>query len=109
MTPNELAARLCELQPDLSPGEWQVDDKGIYRLSVVVKKRFRPEGKHEKLIKNVCVLSTAGIKKTKHKIADAEFIVLMKNNLTMVVDALEHSTRVGHSKPKKLSRALSSL
>lgn len=99
LTAQELALKLDTLAPIITPTKWEVVE-GLYSLAIKSQKGFIEDAKFKfrKPVRNVCVLATVGIKKSDQKRANAELIVLLKNNLGIIRDALKHSSRAGHGK-----------
>ena len=94
MLPSELAKKIDELLPKITPQLWWINES-LYTLSVKHNKDFRTAGKGKR---NICVLASIGIAVTDEKKANAELIVLLQNNIHMIRDALKHSTMARHGR-----------
>lgn len=89
MTHPELAIRLRKLQNEITQSDWYVSDR-LYTLTIKSEREYieDPNFKFRKPVKNVCMLASVGIKKTQQKLANAEFICLIQNNLPLIIEAL---------------------
>lgn len=85
----DLALSLGVLENEISPAKWEVKDS-LYSLIIQSDKPILEDEKsaHCKPIRNIAVLASTGVKKSDQKRANARFICLTKNNLSLILKAL---------------------
>jgi len=92
MTASDLAAILEGLAPSMTQTNWRTYN-GIHVLAIRAEKppEKLPGERYHKPSKNICVFAANGIRKTDRKQADAQFICLVRNNLELIIKALQAS------------------